>query len=192
MEITQVTHSDSGGFATITWKEPPASAAVTGYRMSRDGIDAHDVGDWTDDVGPRTSFTHTNLAPGNSYNISVQAINATGVGPKVTVPVVMGGRQTPAPVPPQSFKVVRDPSGLTATITWDRPLSNGGSKTTAYQVARDGTDSNGFGAFSEVIGVPAGPPYAFVFTNLVPTQSYNFSVAAVNALGTGVSASLPA
>src|SRR3954447_21546526 len=41
--------------------------------------------------------------------------------------------------------------GGSATIAWSPPTSDGGSPVTGYRVARDGTDTTGYGAWSSVI-----------------------------------------
>lgn len=75
--------------ATVDWSAP-ATGAVTGYQVSRDGVDSNGTGAWTGHVGAslRTK-TFTRLVPGSTYNLGVAAVTANGVGPVVTTRVLL-------------------------------------------------------------------------------------------------------
>ena len=76
--------------ATITWAPPGGDrgAAVTGYRIARDGVDSHGTGPWSTTVPDATrTFTFGSLKPGATYHLTVQAINAAGTGPAATATV---------------------------------------------------------------------------------------------------------
>ena len=76
--------------ATITWSPPggDGGAAVTGYRIARDGVDSHGTGPWSTTVpGATRTFTFGSLKPGATYHLTVQAINAAGTGPAATATV---------------------------------------------------------------------------------------------------------
>lgn len=75
-------------------------------------------------------------------------------------------------------------AALTVTsgsISWEPPIFSGGQTITGYRVARDGTDSGGYGAFSTV--VPASDR-SYVFGGLTPT-TYALTVRAVTTQGDG-------
>ena len=79
--------------ATLTW-EPPANnggAAITGYLVGRDGTDSTGQGAWsTTDPATATSRIFNQLVTGQTYNLSVAAINSVGTGPAATVAIVAG------------------------------------------------------------------------------------------------------
>ncbi|PTL72154.1 hypothetical protein C1I63_04395 [Rathayibacter caricis DSM 15933] len=107
--------------ATLTWVVPSSTggSAITGYRVSRDGVDASGAGAWSAVVGASTrSQTFTNLVAGSAYTLSVAAINAVGTGAAVSARTTASGAALTVGTPTVSGKAeVR--STLTArTGTW--------------------------------------------------------------------------
>jgi hypothetical protein len=76
-------------------------------------------------------------------------------------------------------------SARTATLSWDSPLSEGGTAVTGYRVARDGTDSGGTGPWSTTVPATAR---SLTFKYLRPWSTYKLTVQAINADGTGPAA----
>lgn len=64
------------------------------------------------------------------------------------------------------------PTATSVTITWAAP-SVGASSITAYEVSRDGVDSDGAGAYT---GRVSSATVTATFTKLVPGSTYNFTV----------------
>ncbi len=94
--------ASSAGDRTMTaaWAAPTqqGSSAVTGYRVSRDGLDSEGKGPWSTVLPPdQRGFTMTLLNNGTTYAFSVAAINAAGEGTPVTVRLTPGLAPTPAP-----------------------------------------------------------------------------------------------
>ena len=73
-------------------------------------------------------------------------------------------------------------SSTTAMLSWQAPTSDGGSPITGYRVARDGTPG-----WSKIVAATARSQQ---FT-LTPGTTYNLSVSAINAVGTGPASSAP-
>lgn len=94
-----VVKNDAASTATLSWTPPASDGAspITGYDVARDGVDTSGQGAWSHIYpGDRRSSTLTKLAPGNTYNLSVRAVNADGKGPPATVTVTMAvGTLTP-------------------------------------------------------------------------------------------------
>lgn len=174
-----MTKDDSARTATVTWGEPTSTggSTITGYRVSRDGTDSTGKGPYTADVAATVrSLTFTSLVAGRTYALTVVAVNARGPGDASTRSVTMAS----APRAPRAV-VASSGTSTTATVSWSRPASTGGSAITGYRVRRDGTDSTGKGPWS---GTVAATARTFTFTRLVPGRTYALSVAAINAAGT--------
>jgi hypothetical protein len=92
-----------------------------------------------------------------------------------------------ATVPTAPTAVTATTSGSSATLKWSVPTSDGGSAITGYRVARDGVDSTGYGAWSTTLAASAR---SNSFNLLKPGSTYNLSVQAINAIGTGPAASV--
>lgn len=86
------TPAATGGTAALVWSPPTASggAAVTGYRVARNGIDSAGTGPWSTTVAASARrHVFGNLVAGSTYTFTVQAITSlgTGAGTSVTVKV---------------------------------------------------------------------------------------------------------
>jgi len=161
--------------ATVSWTAPVSDGGspITGYVV-------------TPFVGffaqPSTTFdstattqTVTGLTNGTSYRFKVAAINAIGTGPSsmASNPVI------PATVPDAPTDVFAFSGNAEATVSWTAP-SNGGVPITSYVVIPYNS------------GVPQ-TPVTFNSSNTMQTVTgltngtmYTFTVAATNAVGTGV------
>jgi hypothetical protein len=170
----------TAGAASISWF-PPISAgttAVTGYRVSRNGVDAKGTGLWSTVVPATTrTFSMTSLVAGRRYTLSVQAVTAGGQGASVSGQVVVGS--TTAISAPSAVSVRQVAAGQ-VTIGWQVPLVLGGKTVTGYRVARDGTDAVGTGAWSTV--VPA-TQRSLTLSKLVAGRAYALTVQAVVSTG---------
>jgi hypothetical protein len=171
--------------AAVTWQPPASGSPITGYRVSRDGIDQYGTGAWFGNL-PATarSFTFQALKPGSSYGLSITAINAQGAGPAAAAIVQMGQDFTA----PADIQVLPNRAGHAGTLSWTPPTSDGGSPITGYRVTRDGTDAYGTGVWTTVI--PASSR-AFTFLSLNWGTTYNLSVQAVTAKTTSLAGDAP-
>ncbi|MET0693572.1 MAG: S8 family serine peptidase [Propionibacteriaceae bacterium] len=85
---TQVaaTKNDKKKTGTLKWSAPvnDGGAAITGYRVTRDGKSSTGQGPVTIAVSATTkSYTFTKLKKGSAYTLSVRAVNSAGVGGSV-------------------------------------------------------------------------------------------------------------
>ena len=116
-----------------------------------------------DGVGNGTGTTgYTDYASIGAYTLTVSGCNGLA-----------------APAAPADLTVTTDQTGTSATVTWTAPVSDGGSSVTGYTASRAG-------AAPESLS-PA--TFTKTWAGLTPGASYLFSVAATNAIGTGVAAS---
>jgi hypothetical protein len=158
---------DAGGSVIDTAN--PASAVVN--RDSATGLNASlSVGVASgayyarvDGVGNGTGTTgYTDYASIGAYTLTVSGCNGLA-----------------APAAPADLAVTTNQTGTSATVSWTAPVSDGGSSVTGYTASRSG-------AAPESLS-PA--TFTKTWAGLTPGASYLFSVAATNAIGTGVAAS---
>ena len=122
-----------------------------------------------------TTQTVTGLTNGSTYTFTVAASNAFGTGPKSAA----SNPVTPATVPGAPTIGAATTGNQAATISWNPPVSNGGSPITGYVV-------------TPYIGGVAQAPVPFnstattqTVTGLTNGTTYRFAVQAINAVGTG-------
>ncbi len=111
-------------------------------------------------VGPGASpYTITGLTDGTSYDVTVSAINAIGRELHQT----------------QEVKLQQQlPEHQTYLVIWSVPINNGGLAITGYLVD--------WGAGNMTVAAGASP---YAITGLINGTSYDVTVSAINAIGTG-------
>ncbi|MGO9828931.1 MAG: fibronectin type III domain-containing protein [Myxococcaceae bacterium] len=170
---SNVTATPGIASAALSWTTPSSSGGspITGYTVT---ITPPAQGAVITISG--TTASVTGLANGTTYTFAVAASNAVGTGP-----ASLSGPVMTFDVPGAPTNVVANPGEQAVTLSWTAPASTGGSPVTSYVIA------------SPEVASPqvtfAGPTSAVV-TSLTDGTSYTFTVAAVNAVGTGP-ASLP-
>jgi uncharacterized repeat protein (TIGR02543 family) len=117
----------------------------------------------------------TGLTNGQAYTFTVTALNAIGKSDTSTA----SGSVTPATTPSAPTITSATVSGGAATISFNAPLSNGGSAITGYVVISSPSGLTASGSTSPIV-VPG----------LVTGQPYQFTVYAVNSVGNGDTATL--
>ncbi|WP_157555993.1 DUF7507 domain-containing protein [Herbidospora yilanensis] len=160
--------------ATVTWTAPsPNGSPITGYVVTPylNGVAQTPISY----SSTATTQTLTGLTAGASYTFTVAAVNTIGTGTasaqsNAVVPYTVPGRPT----------ITSATAGdLSATLTWSPPAANGGSAVTGYIVTPylNGVEQT-------PISYPSTATTQTV-TGLTAGASYTFTVAAVNAAGTG-------
>ena len=154
------------GSASVSWTEPSSGAPITSYTLTIYPPTSSAV------VTPSgTSASVTGLANGTTYSFAVAAVNASGTGPAalsepITTPDIPGA--------PTDLAAVA--GNQSASLTWVAPASTGGSPITGYSIVISPPAPS---ATVSVSGTTA------TVTSLTNGTAYSFTVAAVNAVGTG-------
>lgn len=117
-----------------------------------------------------TTASISNLTPGTGYTFQVYATTAVGDGPASSA----SNAATPFDLPSAPGQPTAISGNALVSLSWAAPSSDGGSAVTGYVI----TASPG-GATKSVTGTSGD------FTGLTNGTSYTFTVAAMNAGGTG-------
>jgi len=158
--------------ATVSWTAPTNAnsgmSAIQTYDYSTNGGSS-----WTS-TSTNTSVSLTGLTANTSYTVLVRANNYYFTGTNYgSVTFSTTNLTVPGPVRNLSSTAI---SGG-ARISWDAPLSDGGSAITRYEVKRDS-----FAYFS--VGLSTTYDYT------LSPGTYTISVRAVNAIGNGTESSI--
>ncbi|MFA6290804.1 MAG: fibronectin type III domain-containing protein [Victivallales bacterium] len=122
--------------------------------------------------GASSPLTVTGLTYNTLYNFTVKAANAIGTGPSSIASAIITPTAT-APGAPTAVTAVR--GDKQATVSFNPPLSNGGTAITGYIV------TSTVGVFSA-----SGTASPLTVTGLTNGTAYRFTVKATNAAGTSV------
>ena len=167
--------SAAPGEATVSWTAPASDGGAP--------IDGYVVIPYVSGVAqaPRlfgsalTTQVITGLANGVTYTFRVAAFNVVGTGPESadSNPV------TPATVPDAPIIGTATRGHQEATVVWSPPPFDGGAPITAYIVTPY------IGGVAQTPVVVGAVPTSVTITGLTNGTTYQFKVAAVNAVGTG-------
>lgn len=174
----------------VTWERPTndGGSPIQGYiveKRDKDGVR------WTR-CNKRTvselRFRVTGLMENHSYEFRVAAENAAGVGTpsaptiyyKALDPIFKAG-------PPNNPKVV-DSTRSTVSLTWGKPIYDGGCEIQAYIVEACNTATDEWVMCTPSTGIT---DTKFKVTKLLEKQEYQFRVCAINKVGVGEHADVP-
>jgi hypothetical protein len=167
--------------AALNWDAPTSNggAIITDYqvqyKLSSDST-------WTtfnDGTSTATSATVTGLSNGNNYDFRVAAINSAGTGSYVVVTgiAVAAAATTPGAI----SNLASVPGDTQVALSWSAPASNGGSPITDYAIQYKLSSDSTWTTFNDGTSTATNA----TVTGLTNGVSYDFSVAAVNSVGTG-------
>ena len=158
-----VSSTPTNGSVSISYSAPASDGgnAISSYQYSTDNAT------WT--TTPSNPFS-INGANGTPITIYVRAVNAAG-----------GGTSTNATSTPRTIPgapgVTSTPGNVSVSVGYTAPASNGGASISSYQYSTDDTNWT---------NTPSNP---FPITGLTNGNSFTIYVRAVNAAGSGASAS---
>ena len=160
--------------ATVSWSAPPnGGPPITSYTVT-----ATPGGASTTVTG--TSATITGLAVGTTYTFTVTATNTLGTGPGS---VSNAAATWDYPGPPRSVTAIAGTAD--AAVSWQPPLSDGGSPVTGYTV----TPYVGTNPLPQT--TVDGSTVMTTVAGLVSGTSYTFAVTASTVVGTGPAGTSP-
>jgi hypothetical protein len=182
------TSTTTGTTATITWTAPGAAtySAVTGYTVTAQAPTGSPISCGTV-AATATSCTFSGLTPNTAYTVSVTANSALGAGISSTLASVTTLKVTP-PGAPTITGVLSTATGL--AITWAAPATTGGYPVLGYVVtATDALSTQQYTCpVNSTYGIVMAPAVSCPINGLVVGNTYNISVQAATAAGTGAKA----
>jgi len=173
-----VTAAAAGSF-TIQWA-PPASdgeSAITMYSVESDSATGDAAQGTCTAPGNGTSCVIGGLDNGIAYTFDIVATNAEGDSPAATT-----ASATALGVPTAPRNLEAEPRDGKSAVSWDAPLSNGGSAITAYTVSTSPSSAGCTTAGApdldcEIPGLTNGTTYTVTAT---ATNMYGESVASTS------------
>uniref|UniRef100_A0A8C5J8Y0 Titin n=1 Tax=Junco hyemalis TaxID=40217 RepID=A0A8C5J8Y0_JUNHY len=162
-------------FVTLAWEAPliDGGAKITNYVVEKRESTRKAYATVTSNC-TKNSFKITQLQEGCSYYFRVLAVNEYGAGlpAEIADPVKVS-----EPPSPPSKVVLVDVTRNSASIKWEKPESDGGSKITGYIVEMQTKGSVKWSACTQVKTLEA------TVTGLSMGEEYSFRVIAVNEKG---------
>eukprot|EP00061_Rhincodon_typus_P018657 g47915.t1 len=128
----------------------------------------------------RTMFKAPHLTTGTEYQFRIKAQNRYGVGPAISSEAVVAAYPFKVPGPPGTPQVIAV-SKDSMTITWNDPVTDGGSRIFGYHVERKERNSILWQTVSKSLVVGT----TFKSTGLTDGIAYEFRVIAENLAGKG-------
>lgn len=179
----------NGPSADVAWDAPASDVPITQYLVeavaTRPDASVHRRTVQLVGSPPATAATVTKLETGLSYQVSVRARSAVGLGPAAVWPDPVGVATVPAA--PLLTSLVLD--GRQATLAWTAPASP--LPITRYVIKAVATRGDGSVHRRSVQVVGSPPATSGVVARLEPGLTYQVSVLARSAVGAGPAAVWP-
>ncbi|GAA1915911.1 hypothetical protein GCM10009815_08810 [Nocardioides marmoribigeumensis] len=175
---------DNTQYAGLTWDPPEVDgdAPVSGYEVTRSGLDTHGQPFTPTTVDPwTTSWGFSDLAYGTTYQLGVTAISSAGRSQQSVASVTLVQPRLPSAPRNQSASAGTEK----ATVSWSAPLDEGTEPVTAYRVTTYDDDDAKVGDQLSY----ADQPLTTTVTGLTAGTAYTFGIAAISQAGTGPEAS---
>jgi len=158
----------------LSWSTPASGGTpITGYAISRGTASGAETPLQTLPAST-TSYQDSAVTPGTTYYYTVAAVNADGTGASSNEVSAL-----PQSVPGAPPTLTTTASRSLVTVSWSAPTNDGGSPVTGYELYR-GTTAGGETPYQAL-----GNTTSYADSAVANGTTYYYTVAAVNAIGTG-------
>lgn len=163
----------------LTWTAPNSDGGsiITDYRIQYRLSGAATWSTLIDGTSTTLSARVPGLTNGSEYEFQVAAINGSGVGPYAAAVTA-----TPFTVPGVPVNLSATAGVTNVQLTWDAPITNGGSPITDYTIEYKESGAVSWTTFSDGVGTSR----SVTVTSLTNGTVYQFRVTSINAAGSGV------
>ncbi len=164
-------------FSLISWQGPDddGGSPITSYRIYRNGSLLNEV------PGSTTSYNDTGVSPGITYSYSIGAVNSVGesILSSSMVVAVPDIPEVISTIPTAPNDLAHTTEGLSVTLSWSEPESDGNSSIIEYLIYRrsDGAE--------DMIGSIHSTTFSFTDEPLMAGNTYEYRVSARNGVGEG-------
>ena len=186
---TDLVATPASGQVGLAWVAPTSDgfSTITDYIIE---YKLHSAGSWStfsDGTGTGTSTTITSLTNGSAYDFRVSAVNSKGTGTPVTITSITPAAAVTAPIAVTGISAAINSTTKHAILSWTAPASNGGSPITDYLIeVKLSSGSTWYTVSHSAFTVTE----AEILSGLTDGQTYDFRISAINAQGTGPSATI--
>jgi hypothetical protein len=177
-QVTAVSATPGPSSATVSWNSPASGGPATTYTVAVYAAGSEVTSTTVTGAPAPTTATVSGLQANVSYTFTVTASNTTGSGaasaPSTAITVLQAG------LPSAPLAVSAAPASGQVFVSWTAPTS--GAPLTGYKITPTDTSSN---TVLSPITLSSGSATSDTVTGLNNGDSYTFTVAAINSIGTG-------
>ncbi|CAG2161698.1 unnamed protein product [Oppiella nova] len=168
-------------FAAIKWTPPLSDGGrpIQGYIVEKREKGSPDWVAVNSLPTHNTEFTIPNLTEGQSYEFRVIAVNEGGKGKPSKPSATMTAKERKFPPDAPDMPRVEKITKTGVTLSWKKPLNDGGSRITGYLVEKKPKGAKDW----EIVNKFPTPDTTYGVQNLIEGNEYEFRIIAVNDIG---------